>query len=161
MTKIKMIMPNVCIINVDFTIEFKPSFSSGPTTSTSLIDSLMPTLRNYDENGVLRTTTDQNERLTSFDSFMQSLDEEYDKRKQAKSKPIEKKPAEIKKLARPPSPLTLDGPIEYRDQKLKKNAKTKTKSKPKPKPVIISSSSEDENGDNDQRQMVYDEDEAW
>ena len=56
----------------------------------------MPTLRNYDENGLLKSTTDQNERLTSFDSFMQGLDQDYDKRKQLKNKPIQRKSSEIK-----------------------------------------------------------------
>ncbi|CAF1423979.1 unnamed protein product [Rotaria sordida] len=136
--------------------------------STSLIDTLMPTLRNYDENGLLKLTTDQNERLTSFDSFMQSLDHEYDKRKQLKNKTIEKKSTEIKKTTTtsvPPSTsLTLDGPIEYRDKKIKKKPstikKTQTKTSTKKQPVL-SSSSDDENEETDPNKMVYDEDNAW
>jgi len=127
----------------------------------------MPTLRNYDENGLLKSTTDQNERLTSFDSFMQELDQEYDKRKQLKTKPIERKSSEIKKTttAPPPVPLTLDGPIEYRDKQIKKKLppikKSKPKSKPKKQTVLSSSSSDDERGETDPSKMVYDEDEAW
>jgi hypothetical protein len=127
----------------------------------------MPTLRNYDENGLLKSTTDQNERLTSFDSFMQGLDQDYDKRKQLKTKPIERKSSEIKKTttAPPPVPLTLDGPIEYRDKQIKKKLLPIKKAKPKPKPkkqiVLSSSSSDDERGETDPSQMVYDEDEAW
>jgi len=127
----------------------------------------MPTLRNYDENGLLKSTTDQNERLTSFDSFMQGLDQDYDKRKQLKTKPIERKSSEIKKTttAPPPVPLTLDGPIEYRDKQIKKKLppikKSKPKSKPKKQTVLSSSSSDDERGETDPSKMVYDEDEAW
>jgi hypothetical protein len=129
----------------------------------------MPTLRNYDENGILKSTIDQNERLTSFDSFMQGLDQEYDQRKQLKTKPIQKKPLETKKMnptpPPPPIPLTLDGPIQYRDKKLKKKPSPikKAKVKPKKKPVISSSSSDDddERGETDPSKMVYDEDEAW
>jgi len=129
----------------------------------------MPTLRNYDENGILKSTIDQNERLTSFDSFMQGLDEEYDQRKQLKNKPIQKKPLETKKMnpapPPPPSPLTLDGPIQYRDKKVKKKPSPikKAKVQPKKKPVTISSSSssDDEGGETDPSKMVYDEDEAW
>jgi hypothetical protein len=127
----------------------------------------MPTLRNYDENGLLKSTTDQNERLTSFDSFMQGLDQDYDKRKQLKTKPIERKSSEIKKTttAPPPVPLTLDGPIEYRDKQIKKKPspikKAKPKSKPKKQTVLSSSSSDDERGEIDPSKMVYDEDEAW
>ncbi|CAF4843808.1 unnamed protein product [Rotaria sp. Silwood1] len=145
------------------------------TTSTSLIDTLMPTQHNYDENGLLKSTIDQNERLTSFDSFMQSLDHEYDKRKQLKNKIIEKKPSEVQKTtttdssAFPSTPLTLDGPIEYRDKKVKKKPspikKTKTKAKKATttkKPLVISSSSsDDDNEETDPSKMVYDEDNAW
>ncbi|CAF1305426.1 unnamed protein product [Rotaria sp. Silwood1] len=141
------------------------------TTSTSLIDTLMPTQHNYDENGLLKSTIDQNERLTSFDSFMQSLDHEYDKRKQLKNKIIEKKPSEVQKTtttdssAFPSTPLTLDGPIEYRDKKVKKKPspikKTKTKTTTK-KPLVINSlSSDDDNEETDPSKMVYDEDNAW
>ena len=141
------------------------NFSLGSTTSSSLLDTLMPTLRNYDENGILKSTTDQSERLTSFDSFMQELDDDYDKRKQQKAKPIQKKPSEVQKTTTaPPEPLTLDGPIEYRDKKLKKKPAPmkKAKAKPQKKPAIISSSSDDdENGETNPSQMVYDEDEAW
>jgi hypothetical protein len=153
---------------------FKSSYylsniSLGSTTSASLLDTLMPTLRNYDDNGILKSTTDQNERLTSFDSFMQGLDQEYDQRKQSKNKSNQRKPSEIKKTITvpppPPSPLTLDGPIQYLDKKIKKKSTPIKKAKPKPKkqPVIISSSSsdEDEGGETDPSKMIYDEDEAW
>jgi hypothetical protein len=126
----------------------------------------MPTLRHYDDNGLLEPATTQNERLTSFDSFMQGLDEDYDQRKQIKTKTIQRKSSEVKKTTAPPpppAPLTLDGPIEYRDKKEKK------KKAPPPPPLIkkvipkkrpvLSSSSEDEGGD--PSKMVYDEDEAW
>lgn len=135
----------------------------GATASSSLLDTLMPTEQNYDENGLLRTTTDQNERLTSFDSFMQSLDNEYDKRKQLKNKTVEKKPVEKKTTTdepkQPAALLTLDGPIEYRDKKSKKKLSPTKKSKVK-KPVIKSSSSSD-NEEMEQSNMVYDEDNAW
>ncbi|CAF1219120.1 unnamed protein product [Adineta steineri] len=147
--------------------------SKRTTASTSLLDTLMPTLRNYDENGLIKPTTDQNERLTSFDSFMQGLDQDYDKRKQLKNKPIERKSSESKKTTTAPPPpqvsLTLDGPIEYRDKKIKKKPapppppvkKVKTKAKPQKRPVLSSSSSEDEEKETDPSKMVYDEDEAW
>lgn len=135
----------------------------------------MPTLQNYDENGVLKpstTTTTGGERLTSFDSFMQGLDQEYDQRKQSKPKPIQRKSSEIKRTTtapppRPPSPLTLDGPIQYLDKKVKKKStpiKKKPKPKPKKKPVVLSSDDDDddeEGGETDPSKMVYDEDEAW
>jgi hypothetical protein len=144
------------------------NFLLGSTASASLIDTLMPTLRNYDDNGLLKSTTDQNERLTSFDSFMQGLDQEYDQRKQFRNKPIQRKPSETKKPTTapppPPSPLTLDGPIEYRDKKVKKKPLPKikkAKAKPKKRVVLSSSSSEGEGGETDPSKMVYDEDEAW
>jgi hypothetical protein len=128
----------------------------------------MPSLRNYDENGILKTTTDQNTRLTSFDSFMQGLDQEYDQRKQLKNKPIQRKSSETRKAIAvppppPPAPLTLDGPIQYRDKKIKKKPSPIKKAKPKKQPVVISSSSDDddERGETDPSKMVYDEDEAW
>lgn len=135
----------------------------------------MPTLRDYDANGILKPTTESNEPLTSFDSFMQELDQEYDKRKQAKAKSIQKKPSDSKKtttaptLAPPPAPLTLDGPIQYRDRRTKKKstpikkAKAKPQAQAKKKPVVIASSSseDDEQGETDPNKMVYDEDEAW
>lgn len=133
----------------------------------------MPTLRDYDANGILKATTESNERLTSFDSFMQELDQEYDKRKQPKAKPIQKKPSDTRKTTiapPPPAPLTLDGPIRYLDQKKKKKqkqplkkTKPKSETQPKKKPVVISSSSseDDEQGETDPSKMVYDEDEAW
>ena len=134
----------------------------------------MPTLRDYDANGILKPTTESNEPSTSFDSFMQELDQEYDKRKQAKAKPIQKKPSDTRKTTTappppPPTPLTLDGPIQYRDQRKKKQKSPvkKTKSKPevqpKKKPVVIlsSSSEDDEQGETDPSKMIYDEDEAW
>jgi hypothetical protein len=131
----------------------------------------MPTLRNYDENGILKSTTDQNESLTSFDSLMQELDDEYDKRQQLKSKPIQKKPPEVRKTTTapppPPAPLTLDGPIQYRDKNMKKKPAPIKQAKPKPKkkPVIISSSSSSDGegggGETDPSKIVYDEDEAW
>ncbi|CAF5049834.1 unnamed protein product, partial [Rotaria magnacalcarata] len=131
------------------------------TTSTNLLDTLMPTLRNYDENGLLKLTTDQDEPLTSFDSFMQSLDDEYDVRKRSKNRAVEKKPAETKKPAVEPStPLTLDGPIQYRDKKLKKKSSPikKIETQPKKQTVISSSSSDEET---EPSNMVYDEDNAW
>lgn len=132
----------------------------------------MPTLRNYDENGIIKstTTTNQNQRLTSFDSFMEGLDQEYDERKQLKNKSIQRKPSETRKTTTsapppPPSPLTLDGPIQYLDKKIKKKPTPIKKAKPKPqkKPVIISSDDDDEEegGETDPSKMVYDEDEAW
>ena len=150
---------------------------SATTASSSLLDTLMPTLRDYDANGILKSTTEPNgERLTSFDSFMQELDEEYDKRKQAKVKSIQKKPSNAKKTTTaptpvpPPAPLTLDGPIRYRDTRTKKKPTHTKKAQPKAKspgkkkkPVAPSSSSseDDERGETDPSQIVYDEDEAW
>ncbi|CAF3418965.1 unnamed protein product [Rotaria socialis] len=141
--------------------ETSDNLTTRSTTSTNLLDTLMPTLRNYDENGLLKSTTDQDEPLTSFDSFMQSLDDEYDVRKQSKNKTVKKKPAETKKTTVEPStPLTLDGPIQYRDKKPKKKSspikqkKTQTK-----KQTVISSSSSDE--ETEPSNMVYDEDNAW
>ena len=139
-------------------------FCSG---STNLIDALMPTLRNYDENGLLKSATEQNERLTSFDLFMQELDDEYDKRQRAKNKTIQNKLPEEKQITatapKPSTPLTLDGPIEYRDKKKKQSSSIKkTKSQQSKKRIILSSSSsENENEEIDSSQMIYDEDEAW
>lgn len=119
--------------------------SSNNKTTTNLIDTLMPTLRNYDENG---------EKLTSFDSFMQELDEEYEKRKTKTT--LTRKSSESKKetKVKPKVPLTLDGPINYRDQQ---NKKKKTKV-PVVKPPSPSGSSDDEE---EEEEIVYDEDEAW
>ena len=139
---------------------------------------MIPTLHNYDDNGILlKATTNQNEeRLTSFDSFMQSLDDEYDKRRRVKSRSTQKKVDEVKKITATTSTtttcqnestaLTLDGPIEYRDNKLKKKLKPLKKVKAKPKvskkkPILTSSSSDDDAEVIDSSQMVYDEDEAW
>ena len=122
----------------------------------------MPSLHNYDENGLIDPSTSQNKRVTTFDSFMQGLDDEYDKRKEMKKQPAPaRKSAESKKVpalrAPPPAPLTLEGPIAYRDQQKKKSKKKKSPVKENKRPVIVSSSSDDD----EPSQMVYDEDEAW
>ena len=123
----------------------------------------MPSLQNYDENGLIKSNTSQNERVTTFDSFMQGLDDEYDKRKELKSKPPVRKSAESKKTTPPPrpalpaAPLTLEGPIVYRDHQEKKKKKKQSPVKETKRPVVVPSSSDDE----DSSQMVYDEDEAW
>lgn len=152
--------------------------SLGSTASGSLLDTLMPTLRDYDENGLIKPSNDQKERVTSFDSFMENLDNEYEARKQAKNQATQRKSAETKKTTAPApiasAPLTLDGPIQYRDKQIKKKPtssaakpkpEVKTKAKPKPKkPAVLSSSSDDdddEGGETDPSKMVYDEDEAW
>ena len=86
---------------------------------------------------------------------MQGLDDEYDRRK---SKPtLTKKTSDTKKekksaAATPKAPLTLDGPIAYRDQ-----TKKKTKAPAVVKPPSPSGSSDEE----DEEEMIYDEDEAW
>ena len=128
----------------------------------------MPSLHNYDENGLIKPSTSQNERVTTFDSFMQGLDDEYEKRKEMKKQPPPaRKSAESKKVlpsrALPPAPLTLEGPIAYRDQQQTKKTtkpvpKKKSPVKENKRPVIVSSSSDD---DDEPSQMVYDEDEAW
>jgi len=120
--------------------------TSAPVENSNLIETLIPTMKNYDENG---------EKLTSFDSFMQGLDDEYDKRK-TKPTTLTRKSSETKKETKTPEvPLTLDGPIAYRDQQKKKAAAA---ARP-PSPSSSSSSSED--NEEEEEEMVYDEDEAW
>ena len=113
----------------------------------------MPTSRNYDENGRL---TSSDEPATSFDSFLQGLDEDYDKRKESRKATVKKTPSQVQLVNIPqapaPGPLTLEGPIAYRDQ----NKKKTTKKEQPPPPA----SAQNDSQDND-FEMVYDEDEAW
>ena len=102
---------------------------------------------------------------------MESLDDEYDRRKELRNKPPQRKSAEAKKTTAPPPvpppvTLTLDGPIAYRDKEREKTKKVVAPPAPRAKPKgskrpVLSSSSSDDNEENRSTQMVYDEDEAW
>jgi hypothetical protein len=117
----------------------------------------MPSQRHYDDAGRLTSTTTEQERVTSFDSFMEDLDKDYDKRK---VKSQSKKATEIKTTSQKsvPAPLTLDGPIVYRDQQKKTK---KNKSKTSTAQVHTTASLADENNVEQPHEMIYDEDEAW
>lgn len=129
--------------------------------SRDLIDTLMPTTKNYDENGQIRNS---GERISSFDTFLQSLDDDYDKRRKEVKKKSTQKPNSEKKTNQiePAQPLSLDGPIVYRDQR-KKTSKSKKAPVQPAIPVVQDKNKNDseEEKDQEKEEMVYDEDEAW
>ncbi|CAF0958851.1 unnamed protein product [Didymodactylos carnosus] len=130
-------------------------------TSSTLMDTLMPTIQNYDENGTATeaASSSNKERLTEFDTYMMGLDEEYDGRKKKNDKQQQlknlSKTASTITTAPASAPLSLDGPVLYRDVVLKnKKQKEMKNSAPKKRSRKAASST-------DEDEMEYNEDEDY